>query len=66
MGKEQGLGALLIEVNLNLIILRDLVPIDADDGAVSEDAVGDAVAGGEQTALLTDRYADRPPYGLTD
>jgi hypothetical protein len=45
VGKEQGLGALGIEVNLNLIILRDLVPIDADDGAVSEDAVGDAIAG---------------------
>ena len=45
VGKEQGLGALGIEVNLNLIILRDLVPIDADDGAVAEDAVGDAVAG---------------------
>ena len=47
MGKEQGLGALLIEVNLNLIILRDIVPIDADDRSFSKDAVGDYIAGGE-------------------
>jgi hypothetical protein len=45
VGKEQGLGALGIEVNLNLIILRDLVPIDADNRSFAKHAVGDAVAG---------------------
>jgi len=43
VGEEEGFGALVIEIDLDLIVLGDLVAIDTHDRSFAKDTMGDPV-----------------------
>ena len=45
VGEEEGFGALGVEVDFDLVVLRDFVTIDTEHGALAEDTMRHAVAG---------------------
>ena len=52
MGEEEGFGALGIERDLYLVVLRHLIAIDARDRTDAKNTVGDPVAGVPDPLLL--------------
>ena len=45
VGEKKGFGALGVEVDFDLVVLRHLVTIDTHDGSFAEDTMGDSIGG---------------------
>ena len=53
MGEEEGFGALGIERDLYLVVLRHLIALDPRDRTDTKDTVGDPIAGLPRRGSLT-------------